>query len=116
MKRFGGQRIRIYLSILSLFLFIFVGISVDLYSGALFIKQALGLDMYISVVILVGISAILTISGGLTAVCPNKLSFNLLITLLLWSGFMDRFFPNINHVLRRRLLDDNKYIYFVLLY
>ena len=40
----------------------------DLYAGALFIKQALGLNMYISVVILLGISAIFTIAGGLTAV------------------------------------------------
>ncbi|KAJ7332746.1 hypothetical protein JRQ81_014926 [Phrynocephalus forsythii] len=37
-KRFGGQRIQIYLSVLSLILYIFTKISTDIFSGALFIQ------------------------------------------------------------------------------
>merc|ERR1712051_99295 len=39
-KRFGGQRIRLYLSFLTLLLYIFTKISADLYAGAIFITQA----------------------------------------------------------------------------
>jgi sodium/glucose cotransporter 1 len=87
-KRFGGDRIRIYLSILSLMLYIFTKISVsklkknyptkmqnlsrqysrsilkaDLFSGALFIKLSLDLDLYLSIVILLIMSALFTIGG-----------------------------------------------------
>ena len=41
--RFGGQRIRVFLSILALLLYIFTKISADLYAGALFIKLAFNL-------------------------------------------------------------------------
>ena len=41
--RFGGQRIRVYLSVLTLLLYVFTKISADLYAGALFIKLAMGL-------------------------------------------------------------------------
>ena len=44
-KRFGGQRIRVYLAVIALLLYIFTKISADLYAGALFIQQA----MYISI-------------------------------------------------------------------
>jgi uncharacterized sodium:solute symporter family permease YidK len=37
-KRFGGERIGVYLSTLSLLLYIFTKISADLYAGALFIN------------------------------------------------------------------------------
>ena len=40
--RFGGQRIRVFLSVLALLLYVFTKISADLYAGALFIKLALG--------------------------------------------------------------------------
>ncbi|KAM6902758.1 sodium/glucose cotransporter 1 [Xenentodon cancila] len=67
-KRFGGQRIRVYLSVLSLFLYIFTKISADMFSGAIFIRQALGLDIYIAVVALLAITALYTVTGGLAAV------------------------------------------------
>ncbi|CAF1014490.1 unnamed protein product [Adineta ricciae] len=67
-KRFGGDRIRFYLTILALILSIFTKISVDLYSGAIFLNQALGWNMYVSVVALVALAAIFTIGGGLSAV------------------------------------------------
>ncbi|KAM9841131.1 sodium/glucose cotransporter 1 isoform 2-T2 [Aulostomus maculatus] len=67
-KRFGGQRIRIYLSVLSLFLYVFTKISADMFSGAIFINQALGLNIYIAVVLLLLITALYTVTGGLAAV------------------------------------------------
>ncbi|XP_061165587.1 sodium/glucose cotransporter 4-like [Saccostrea echinata] len=67
-KRFGGQRLQIYMSVLALLIYIFTKISVDMYAGTIFIQQAIGLDRYIGVVILLAISAVYTISGGLKAV------------------------------------------------
>lgn len=67
-KRFGGQRIRVYLSVLALILYVFTKISADLFAGAIFIKQAAGWDLYVSVIGLLAIAAIFTITGGLTAV------------------------------------------------
>ncbi|XP_067911478.1 sodium/glucose cotransporter 1 [Heterodontus francisci] len=67
-KRFGGNRIRIYLSVLSLCLYIFTKISADMFSGAIFIQEALGLNLYVAVVILLSITALYTVTGGLAAV------------------------------------------------
>ncbi|KAG5834084.1 hypothetical protein ANANG_G00257510 [Anguilla anguilla] len=67
-KRFGGQRIRIYLSVLSLLLYVFTKISADMFSGAIFINQALGLNIYLAVVLLLMITALYTVTGGLAAV------------------------------------------------
>ncbi|XP_038187927.1 sodium/glucose cotransporter 1-like isoform X1 [Arvicola amphibius] len=67
-KRFGGKRIQIYLSVLSLLLYIFTKISADIFSGALFINLALGLDIYLAIFILLAITALYTITGGLAAV------------------------------------------------
>ena len=63
-KRFGGDRIRFYLTILALILSIFTKISVDLYSGAIFLNQALGWNLYVSVIALVALAAIFTIGGN----------------------------------------------------
>ncbi|PNI17931.1 SLC5A2 isoform 4 [Pan troglodytes] len=62
-KRFGGRRIRLYLSVLSLFLYIFTKISVDMFSGAVFIQQALGWNIYASVIALLGITMIYTVTA-----------------------------------------------------
>jgi sodium/myo-inositol cotransporter 3 len=67
-KRFGGNRIRIYLSILSLILYVFTKISVNLYSGALFIKIALGWDLYYSIMFILAMTGMCTITGGLAGV------------------------------------------------
>jgi sodium/myo-inositol cotransporter 3 len=67
-KRFGGNRIRVYLSVLSLILYIFTKVSVNLYSGALFIKLALGWNLYYAVLLVLGMTAFCTIIGGLAAV------------------------------------------------
>lgn len=48
------------------------GRKADLFSGAIFMKQAIGLEgdagLYISVMVLLSIAALFTITGGLTAV------------------------------------------------
>ena len=48
-KRFGGRRISMYLAVLSMILYIFTKISVNLYSGAIFIQQAIHWNIYISI-------------------------------------------------------------------
>ncbi|XP_043850306.1 sodium/myo-inositol cotransporter [Dromiciops gliroides] len=67
-KRFGGHRIQVYFAALSLLLYIFTKLSVDLYSGALFIQESLGWNLYLSVILLIGMTALLTVTGGLVAV------------------------------------------------
>lgn len=67
-KRFGGHRIQVYFAALSLLLYIFTKLSVDLYSGALFIQESLGWNLYVSVILLIGMTALLTVTGGLVAV------------------------------------------------
>ncbi|XP_076354802.1 sodium/myo-inositol cotransporter-like isoform X3 [Tachypleus tridentatus] len=67
-KRFGGQRIRTFLAVLSLILYIFTKISVNLYSGAVFIQQALRWNLYLSVLLLLLMTSVCTVSGGLAAV------------------------------------------------
>ncbi|KAK7889148.1 hypothetical protein WMY93_024708 [Mugilogobius chulae] len=67
-RRFGGARIRIYMSVLSLVLYIFTKISTDIFSGALFIQVSLGWDLYLSTAVLLAVTAAYTIAGGLAAV------------------------------------------------
>ncbi|TNM87694.1 hypothetical protein fugu_005915 [Takifugu bimaculatus] len=67
-KRFGGQRIRIYTSVLSLILYVFTKLSADIFSGALFIQVSLGWDLYLSTAILLLITAAYTVTGGIAAV------------------------------------------------
>ncbi|XP_063769123.1 sodium/glucose cotransporter 1 [Pseudophryne corroboree] len=67
-KRFGGDRIRIYLSVLSLLLYVFTKISADMFSGAIFIQQAMRINIYLAIVMLLLITAVYTVTGGLAAV------------------------------------------------
>ncbi|XP_039266412.2 sodium/glucose cotransporter 4-like [Styela clava] len=67
-ERFGGQRIRMYLSVLSLLLYIFTKISADLFAGAVFIREALHWNLYFAMVLLLAITALYTVTGGLAAV------------------------------------------------
>ncbi|KAF7239841.1 Sodium/glucose cotransporter 1 [Varanus komodoensis] len=67
-KRFGGKRIQVYLSVLSLCLYIFTKISADIFSGAIFIQLAMGLNIYVAIILLLVITALYTITGGLAAV------------------------------------------------
>ncbi|XP_058249410.1 sodium/myo-inositol cotransporter-like [Hemibagrus wyckioides] len=67
-KRYGGKRLKIYFAGLSLLLYIFTKLSVDLYAGALFIQESLGWNLYLSIILLIAMTALLTVTGGLVAV------------------------------------------------
>ncbi|XP_062906370.1 sodium/myo-inositol cotransporter-like [Mobula hypostoma] len=67
-KRYGGSRLKMYFALLFLILYVFTKLSVDLYAGALFIRVSLGWDLYLSIIILIGLTAVLTVTGGLVAV------------------------------------------------
>ncbi|XP_049586202.1 sodium/glucose cotransporter 4 isoform X2 [Syngnathus scovelli] len=67
-KRFGGRRIQMYMSILSLVLYIFTKLATDFFSGALFIKVSFGWNLYLSTAILLLLSCVYTMAGGLSAV------------------------------------------------
>ncbi|XP_068227317.1 sodium/glucose cotransporter 1-like isoform X2 [Palaemon carinicauda] len=83
--RFGGQRIRLYLSCLTLSLSIFTKIAADLYAGALFIQLALNKNsswwLYICVLLLLLFAAVFTIVGGLTTVVYTDLVQTVLMVL-----------------------------------
>ncbi|NXO74718.1 SC5A9 protein, partial [Phainopepla nitens] len=90
-KRFGGQRIQIYMSVLSLILYIFTRISTDIFAGALFIQICLGWNIDLSTVVLLGVTAVYTIAGGLTAVIYTDLLQTVIMVLgllvLMFMGF-----------------------------
>nr|XP_006811722.1 PREDICTED: sodium/myo-inositol cotransporter-like [Saccoglossus kowalevskii] len=67
-KRFGGRRIRVYYACLSLALYILVKISVDIYSASLFIEVTIGWNLYASVLLILGLTSIYVVTGGLAAV------------------------------------------------
>ncbi|XP_061925070.1 sodium/myo-inositol cotransporter [Entelurus aequoreus] len=67
-KRYGGNRLKVYYAFLSLLLYIFTKLSVDLYAGALFIQESLGWNLYVAIVLLISMTALLTVTGGLVAV------------------------------------------------
>ena len=48
-KRYGGQRLRIAMSVISMILYVMTKIAVDMYAGALFIQIALGINLYLAV-------------------------------------------------------------------
>ncbi|KAF7643472.1 hypothetical protein LDENG_00238780 [Lucifuga dentata] len=67
-KRYGGKRLKVYFASLTLLLYLFTKLSVDLYAGALFIQESLGWNLYLSVILLIAMTALLTVTGGLVAV------------------------------------------------
>merc|ERR1719494_656545 len=67
-KRFRSRWMRFYLTIISLISYITTKIAVDLYAGGLFLKKAIGLNIYVSSAIILSFTAIYTLLGGLTAV------------------------------------------------
>ncbi|XP_060921400.1 sodium/myo-inositol cotransporter 2 [Labrus mixtus] len=67
-RRFGGRRTQLFVTVLSLFIYIFTKISVDMYAGALFIQLALKWNIYLAVILLLSVTALYTVAGGLAAV------------------------------------------------
>ena len=53
---------------MSLILYIFTKISADLYAGSVYIKVALGWNIYVSIIALLGMTALYVLTGGLKAV------------------------------------------------
>lgn len=80
-RRFGGKRIRIYLSILSLFLHIVSRLASTLFSGAIYIQLALNWNMYPSIIGLLFITGVFTIAGGLTAVMYTDTAQSIIIVI-----------------------------------
>jgi hypothetical protein len=91
-KRFGGDRIRFYLTILALLLSIFTKISADLYSGAIFLNQALGWNMYVSVVALVALAAVFTIGGKSKSKEESEDDIEFFRRII--GGYLDGFYSN----------------------
>ncbi|XP_066930269.1 sodium/mannose cotransporter SLC5A10-like [Clytia hemisphaerica] len=67
-NRFQSKWMRIYLTVVSLISYITTKISVDLFAGALFLREAIGLNIYISSAALLVFTALYTLLGGLSAV------------------------------------------------
>ncbi|KAL3858003.1 hypothetical protein ACJMK2_012621 [Sinanodonta woodiana] len=67
-RDFGGQRIRLYLSVLAIVLYIVTKLAVSIFAGALFIQMSLGWNMYVSIVALLITTGLYTVLGGLAAV------------------------------------------------
>ena len=57
-------------------------LQVNLYTGALFIQQSLGWDLYVSIVLQIGIVAILTVTGICAAIMIKIFSSLVKIMLL----------------------------------
>ncbi|XP_034029735.1 sodium/myo-inositol cotransporter-like [Thalassophryne amazonica] len=67
-RRYGGRRLQLYFAILSLLVYILTKLSVALYAGALFIQESLGWNLYLSIILLIAMTGLLTVTGGLVAV------------------------------------------------
>ncbi|XP_058388235.1 sodium/glucose cotransporter 1-like [Diceros bicornis minor] len=67
-KRFGGYRIPFLLAIMYLFLYIFSKISVEICTGAMFMRLVLGLNVYLATIVLLTVTGVYTITGGFAAV------------------------------------------------
>ncbi|KAG9509919.1 Sodium/myo-inositol cotransporter, partial [Fragariocoptes setiger] len=103
-KRFGGKRIRTYLAVLSIMLYIFTKISVNLYSGGIFIQQALGWNLYTSAMFILMTTSVMSVTGGLKGamyidrmqscvmtVGASVVATRALITIGGWDGLRHRF-------------------------
>ncbi|XP_063970391.1 sodium/glucose cotransporter 4-like [Lytechinus pictus] len=67
-KRFGGERLQVGLSVINLFLLVLASLSAEMYAGSIIIREALGWNIYLSTILLLALTAIYTVAGGLKAV------------------------------------------------
>ncbi|XP_069119420.1 sodium/glucose cotransporter 4-like isoform X2 [Argopecten irradians] len=67
-KRHGGRKLRTYLCCIALVLYVVSKLAVSIFAGSMFIQMTLGWDMYLSIIVLLVITGVYTILGGLTAV------------------------------------------------
>eukprot|EP00794_Sanderia_malayensis_P006218 gene6218-6934_t len=66
--RFQSKYMRAYMTVVSLLSYVTTKISVDMYAGGVFMKEAMGWNIYVSSAIILTITALYTLLGGLTAV------------------------------------------------
>lgn len=66
--RFGSNRLQLFLAITSIVLTVLTALSSEMYAGTLIIQQTLGWNIYWSAIVLLSMTAVYTIAGGLTAV------------------------------------------------
>ncbi|PAA91012.1 hypothetical protein BOX15_Mlig024730g3 [Macrostomum lignano] len=67
-KRFGGKRMQILLAVQSLLMYVFAKLSLEVYAGSLIIQNTMGWDQVLSITVLLLMTAIYTMVGGLTTV------------------------------------------------
>ncbi|XP_031565943.1 sodium/glucose cotransporter 5-like [Actinia tenebrosa] len=67
-KRFQSRSVRTYLTIAALLSYVFTKTSVDIYAGSLFLYEAVGWNIYVSAAVILVITAVYTLLGGLMAV------------------------------------------------
>ncbi|CAO2608459.1 Sodium/glucose cotransporter 1 [Lemmus lemmus] len=67
-KRFGSLRIQLFFSFFSLVVYIFSRISMEISFGAMFLKMVWDTDIYQTMLVVLAITGIYTITGGLPAV------------------------------------------------
>lgn len=68
LKRFHSTKIRTCLTAVALISYVLTKISVDIYAGSVFLYEAVGWNIYVSAAVILAITAVYTVLGGLTAV------------------------------------------------
>lgn len=71
-KRYNSAS-RYYLSVISIIGYVLTKISIALYAGGILLQEVMGVDMYTSVIIIVLITGLYTVLGGLSAVIYTDL-------------------------------------------
>ncbi|XP_041475306.1 sodium/glucose cotransporter 4-like isoform X1 [Lytechinus variegatus] len=66
--RFGGNRLQISIAIINLILVAVIMLASEMYASSLVIQQSLGWDLYTSIIVLLLMTAVYTVAGGLKAV------------------------------------------------
>ncbi|XP_072171516.1 sodium/glucose cotransporter 4-like [Diadema setosum] len=66
--RFGGERLQVGISVINLFLLVLASLSAEMYAGSIIIRETLGWNIYLSTILLLALTAIYTVAGGLKAV------------------------------------------------
>ncbi|CAB3994367.1 sodium glucose cotransporter 5-like [Paramuricea clavata] len=67
-KRYQSQSIRTILTTITLVSYVFTKISIDIYAGSVYFREATGWNIYISAFVVLSITAVYVIVGGLEAV------------------------------------------------
>ncbi|XP_041474707.1 sodium/glucose cotransporter 4-like [Lytechinus variegatus] len=66
--RFGGDRLQMAIAIINLITAVVIMLASEMYASSLVIQQSLGWDLYTSIIVLLLMTAVYTVAGGLKAV------------------------------------------------